>query len=62
LTNIIGNGVAAIVVCAWEGQLDRAKLKNALENRGTRDLDEARLTETSTASLDYDEPASTQMQ
>ena len=62
LTNIIGNGVATIVVCAWEGQLDRARLKEGLESRGARAFDEAWSTETSTASLDYDEPASTQMQ
>lgn len=30
LTNICGNGVAAIVVSAWEGELDRAKLGAAL--------------------------------
>jgi aerobic C4-dicarboxylate transport protein len=30
LTNIIGNGVATIVVAAWEGELDRDKLKAAL--------------------------------
>ena len=30
LTNIVGNGVAAIVVSAWEGGLDRAKLAAAL--------------------------------
>jgi len=30
LTNIVGNGVAAIVVSAWEGELDRAKLAIAL--------------------------------
>ena len=30
LTNIIGNGVAAIVVSAWEGELDREKLRAAL--------------------------------
>ena len=62
LTNIVGNGVATIVVCAWEGQLDRARLKEGLESRGARAFDEAWSTETSTASLDYDEPASTQMQ
>jgi aerobic C4-dicarboxylate transport protein len=30
LTNIVGNGVAAIVVSAWEGGLDRVKLAAAL--------------------------------
>jgi aerobic C4-dicarboxylate transport protein len=30
LTNLIGNGVAAVVVGAWEGELDRGKLKAAL--------------------------------
>lgn len=32
LTNIVGNGVATIVVSAWEGELDRAKLAMALGN------------------------------
>jgi aerobic C4-dicarboxylate transport protein len=30
LTNIVGNGVATVVVSAWEKELDRAKLKRAL--------------------------------
>jgi aerobic C4-dicarboxylate transport protein len=30
LTNIIGNGVATIVVSWWEGELDRGKLSEAL--------------------------------
>ncbi|MGF6724431.1 Na+/H+-dicarboxylate symporter [Paraburkholderia sp. GAS41] len=30
LTNIVGNGVATIVVSAWEGELDREKLATAL--------------------------------
>jgi aerobic C4-dicarboxylate transport protein len=30
ITNIIGNGVASIVVCAWEGQLDREKMRATL--------------------------------
>ena len=30
LTNLCGNGVAAIVVAAWEGELDRPKLQAAL--------------------------------
>ncbi|GLU33296.1 dicarboxylate/amino acid:cation symporter [Trinickia caryophylli] len=34
LTNIVGNGVAAIVISAWEGGLDRAMLAKAL---GTQD-------------------------
>ncbi|MGN6232875.1 MAG: dicarboxylate/amino acid:cation symporter [Trinickia sp.] len=35
LTNIVGNGVAAVVVSAWEKELDRSKLRAAL-GRGTR--------------------------
>jgi aerobic C4-dicarboxylate transport protein len=31
LTNIVGNGVATVVVSAWERELDHAKLKNALK-------------------------------
>ena len=30
LTNLVGNGVATIVVSAWEGELDRVKLHDAL--------------------------------
>jgi aerobic C4-dicarboxylate transport protein len=30
LTNIVGNGVATIVVSAWEKELDRNKLRAAL--------------------------------
>jgi aerobic C4-dicarboxylate transport protein len=30
ITNIIGNGVATIVVSAWEGELDRARLQREL--------------------------------
>ncbi|MBI1867182.1 MAG: dicarboxylate/amino acid:cation symporter [Methylocystis sp.] len=33
LTNICGNGVAAIVVSLWEGELDRAKLAAALKKK-----------------------------
>jgi len=30
ITNIIGNGVATLVVSAWEGELDRARLASEL--------------------------------
>jgi aerobic C4-dicarboxylate transport protein len=30
LTNIVGNGVACVVVSAWEGELDRQQLGNAI--------------------------------
>ena len=30
LTNICGNGVATMVVSAWEGELDRDKMRAAL--------------------------------
>ena len=30
LTNLVGNGVACVVVSAWEGELDRSKLNAAL--------------------------------
>ena len=33
LTNIIGNGVATVVVAAWEDELDRDKLKAALAGK-----------------------------
>jgi len=34
LTNLVGNGVATIVVSAWEGELDRDKLRSALARPG----------------------------
>ena len=33
LTNIIGNGVATVVVSAWEGELDRDKMKAVLSGK-----------------------------
>ncbi len=30
LTNIVGNGVATVVVSAWENELDRSKLKRVI--------------------------------
>jgi aerobic C4-dicarboxylate transport protein len=37
LTNIIGNGVATVVVSNWEGELDRDKLNAALSGRADSD-------------------------
>jgi len=34
LTNFVGNGVAAIVVSKWEGELDMATLKRELSHPG----------------------------
>jgi len=34
LTNIIGNAVAALVVAAWEGELDRSKMAPIALKRG----------------------------
>ena len=34
LTNLVGNGVATIVVSRWEGELDRARLAAALSSQG----------------------------
>ena len=34
LTNIIGNGVAAIVIARWEGALDRPRLAAELAGEG----------------------------
>lgn len=34
LTNIVGNGVATVVVSAWEKELDRTKLRQALTGGG----------------------------
>jgi aerobic C4-dicarboxylate transport protein len=31
LTNLVGNGVATIVVSAWEGELDRVRLRQGME-------------------------------
>ena len=40
LTNIIGNGVATIVISAWERELDRAKLASVLDPRTAVDATE----------------------
>jgi aerobic C4-dicarboxylate transport protein len=37
LTNIIGNGVATVVVSAWEKELDRARLRNVLSGAALKE-------------------------
>jgi aerobic C4-dicarboxylate transport protein len=37
LTNIIGNGVATIVVSKWEGELDQDRLRAELKNPSVDD-------------------------
>ena len=38
LTNLIGNGVAAVVVSVWEGELDQNKLNAALSGSSAPEL------------------------
>jgi aerobic C4-dicarboxylate transport protein len=33
LTNVVGNGVATLVVSRWQGELDPGKMRNAMESR-----------------------------
>ncbi|SAL14136.1 dicarboxylate/amino acid:cation symporter [Caballeronia humi] len=40
LTNIVGNGVATVVVSAWEKELDRNKMRNALSGNPVADTEE----------------------
>ena len=37
LVNMIGNGVAAVVMAKWEGELDFARMKAALDGAPTAD-------------------------
>lgn len=37
LTNVVGNGVATLVVSRWEGELDTAKLRQAMQNPTAND-------------------------
>ncbi|RKT56809.1 C4-dicarboxylate transporter DctA [Saccharothrix australiensis] len=39
ITNVIGNGVGTLVVARWQGQLDRARLKEVLDNPADVDVD-----------------------
>ncbi|MBV8380014.1 MAG: dicarboxylate/amino acid:cation symporter [Paucibacter sp.] len=41
LTNIVGNGVACVVMSAWERELDRTKLDRVLANPGRVEAEEA---------------------
>ncbi|AJK49779.1 C4-dicarboxylate transporter DctA [Burkholderia plantarii] len=41
ITNLIGNGVATIVVCAWEGALDRERMRAALHGELREEDEEA---------------------
>jgi aerobic C4-dicarboxylate transport protein len=43
LTNLIGNGVATIVVAKWTGDLDATRLREQLENESEVDADEPEL-------------------
>jgi aerobic C4-dicarboxylate transport protein len=40
LTNLIGNGVATIVVAKWTGDLDMQRLQRRLDNEADADADE----------------------
>ncbi len=39
ITNVIGNGVGTLVVARWQGQLDRARLKEVLDDPSRVDVD-----------------------
>ena len=40
LTNLIGNGVATIVVAKWTGELDARRMRRKLDNETETDADE----------------------
>jgi aerobic C4-dicarboxylate transport protein len=40
LTNLIGNGVATVVVAKWTGDLDTVRLQQVLNNETPQDADE----------------------
>ncbi|GAA3435788.1 hypothetical protein GCM10018954_053950 [Kutzneria kofuensis] len=39
ITNVIGNGVGSLVVARWQGELDRDRLKQVLDNPSTVDAE-----------------------
>ncbi|WP_158842968.1 C4-dicarboxylate transporter DctA [Saccharothrix deserti] len=39
ITNVIGNGVGALVVARWQGQLDKDRLREVLDNPSQVDVD-----------------------
>jgi aerobic C4-dicarboxylate transport protein len=40
LTNLIGNGVATVVVAKWTGDLDVARMQQVLNNETAQDADD----------------------
>ena len=40
LTNLIGNGVATVVVAKWTGDLDTARLRSVLDGETTEEAEE----------------------
>ena len=40
LTNLVGNGVATIVVAKWEGALDEARMHSHLDRETDQEADE----------------------
>ena len=43
LTNLVGNGVATVVVSRWENELDVAKMNRVLNNESEVEADEPEL-------------------
>ena len=42
MTNLVGNGVATVVVGKWCGDLDQARMRQVLDNTATEDAEEPR--------------------
>jgi aerobic C4-dicarboxylate transport protein len=43
LTNLVGNGVATVVVSRWENELDVNKMRRLLNNEAAEEVDESEL-------------------